>query len=148
MENLNEQLPMHLQADVKKMGEEDATEKKELLNKIGQLEKSYDRLEQENRSLKEQQSLQTATDDEKVAIINKWKEEITLLKEKIDEQEYLQDVVEEKKAQVNFLQNQLEQRIKNLYQSEHQRLQAVAEMKKMKEDEEGYARRHHGLGAL
>ena len=136
MENLHEQFPKHLQADVKKMGEEDAMGEKELLNKIGQLEKSYHRLEQENRSLKEQLSLQTASDDEKIAIINKWKEESTLLKEKINEQEYLQDVVEEKKAQVNFLQSQLEQRIKNLYQSEHQRLQAVAEMKKMKEDEE------------
>jgi len=136
MENLHEQLPKNLQAEINKLAEDEAMEKKALLDKLRQLEKSYHRLEQENCSLKEQMSLQTATGEEKVAIINKWKEENVALKEKIDEQEYLQDVVEEKKAQVNFLQNQLEQRIKNLYQSEHQRLQAVGEMKQMKADEE------------
>ena len=136
MENLNEQLPKQLQADINKLTESDATEKKALLDKLGQLEKSYRRLEQENSSLKEQVSLQTATDDEKLAVINKWKEENTLLKDKIDEQEYLQDLVEEKKAQVNFLQSQVEQRIKNLYQSEHNRLQTVAEMKQLREDRE------------
>ena len=54
------------------------------------------------------------------------------LKDKIDEHDYLQDLVEEKKAQITFLQSQVEQRIKNLYQSEHQRLQTVAEMKQLR----------------
>ena len=74
MENLHEQLPQQLQADVNKLAEENVVEKEALLAKLGQLEKTYHRLEQENRSLKEQMSLQTATDDEKVAIITKWKE--------------------------------------------------------------------------
>jgi hypothetical protein len=136
MENTNEQLPKHLQADIDQLAKDDAVEKKALQSRLDQLERSYERLGQENRSLKEQMSLQTATDEEKAAIINKWKEENIALKDKVTDQEYLEDLVEEKKAQVNFLQNQIEQRIKNLYQSEHQRLKAVAEMKEAKEDQE------------
>lgn len=136
MQNLQEQLPKHLQADINKIAEDDATEKQMLMTKLGQLERSYQRLEEENRALKEQVSLGTATDEEKTIIANKWKEENTLLRDKVADQEYLEDLVEEKKAQLNFLQNQLEQRIKNLYQSEHQRLKAVAEAKEAREEKE------------
>ncbi|MFI5130637.1 MAG: hypothetical protein ACHQFX_11625 [Chitinophagales bacterium] len=136
MENVNEQLPKQLQADVNKLAKENAMERTELLSKLMQLERSHHRLEQENRSLKEQLSLQTATDDEKIAVINTSKNENISLRDKIDEQEYLQDLVEEKKAQIIFLQGQVEQRIKNLYQSEHQRLQTVAEMKQLREEKE------------
>ena len=43
----------------------------------------------------------------------KWDEEKAELKRRISEQEYLKDVLDEKKQQIVFLQQQLEQRIKN-----------------------------------
>lgn len=136
MQNLHEQMPKQLQAEINRLTGNDETEKKELLGSLEQLEKSYRQLEQENRLLQEQMSLGTVNDEERAVIINRWKEENASLRDKTAEQEYLADVVEEKKAQVVFLQNQLEQRIKNLYQSEHLRLQTVVEMKQMKEDKE------------
>src|SRR5258706_4093927 len=145
MENVHDELPKHLQADVNKLAEENEMERKELLTKLSQLERSAHRMEEENRSLKERLNLQTATDDEKIAIINKWKEENLSLKARVDEQEYLQDLVEEKKAQITFLQGQVEQRIKNLYQSEHQRLQTVAEMKQLREEKENIRKNIAGL---
>ena len=46
-------------------------------------------------------------------------EESVLLKDRVSEMEYLQDLVEEKRLQVDFLEKQLEQRIKNYHQLEH-----------------------------
>jgi chromosome segregation ATPase len=136
MENSSEQMPIPMQADINRLAMQHATEKKELQDKLAQLERSCRQLEEENKVLQEQVHLKTATEDEKAEIINKWKEENASLRDKVSDHEYLEDLVEEKKAQVNFLQNQLEQRIKNLYQSEHQRLQVVAEMKQIKEERE------------
>jgi myosin heavy subunit len=133
MENLQEQMPKHLQADINGLAEDQATEKKELMARLEQAEKSYRRIEQENRLLQDQINMDTATDEEKAAIVSRWREENILLRDKVADQEYLADIVEEKRAQVNFLQSQLEQRIKNLYQSEHQRLKTVAELKQLKE---------------
>ncbi len=48
----------------------------------------------------------------------KAEEENNVLKNKINEGEYLQDLAQEKKLQVDFLQQQLEQRIKNFHQLE------------------------------
>jgi chromosome segregation ATPase len=53
-------------------------------------------------------------------MIQKWEEEKTELKKRINEQEYLKDVLEEKKQQIVFLQQQLEQRIKNHHLEEQQ----------------------------
>ncbi|MDP4261927.1 MAG: hypothetical protein Q8941_05295 [Bacteroidota bacterium] len=134
MENVKEKVPGDLQAEINKLVKDHEEEKKELLVKLEQFERSFRRLEQENRALQEQVSMETATDDEKAVVINRWKEENNSLREKVAGQEYLEDLLQEKKAQIHFLQNQLEQRIKDLYRSEHQRLQAVAETKRIKED--------------
>ena len=136
MENMKNPMPNELKADIEKLAEDHAAEKNELLTKTEQLERLCNRLEQDNKFLQEQVNMNTATDDERSAIIKKWREENGSLRDKIANQEYLEELVEEKKAQLNFLQNQLEQRIKNLYQSEHQRLQAVAETKHIKEENE------------
>lgn len=135
MEHSHE-MPKDMQAEINRLAKEHAAEKSELQDKLAQLERSCRQLEQENKSLHDQVSMHTGSDDERTSIINKWKEESADLRDKVADQEYLQDLVEEKKAQVSFLQNQLEQRIKNLYQSEHNRLQAVGEMKLLKEDKE------------
>lgn len=93
-------------------------EKKELIDRLDQITRSYQALEEENESLLEQISLQTASEDEKTLVINRWKEENVVLRGKAAEQEYLQDVLEEKKRQIDFLQQQLEQRIRAFHESE------------------------------
>jgi chromosome segregation ATPase len=95
-------------------------EKSELIERLEQITRSYQALEEENESLLEQINLQTATDDEKTMVVNRWKEENAILRSKASEQDYLQDVLEEKKRQIDFLQQQLEQRIRAFHDSEQQ----------------------------
>jgi chromosome segregation ATPase len=97
------------------------------LNKANQL------LEKENQSLKEQLMFLAANDDEKVAIINRWKNENSALQNKVTEQEYLKEIVEEKKTYIDFLQQQLEQRIRNQHQSEQQILETKAQFEQMRQ---------------
>jgi len=109
-------------------GDDNAIEKKELSDKLEQLNRSYQRLEEENRFLQEQISLETAGEDEKDRILARWKEENIKLRNKVSEQDYLEEVLEEKKAQIVFLQQQLEQRIKNQHRADQQNQQARLEM--------------------
>lgn len=131
MKNLPEQTSpaemTHIPGDVVK-------EKKELADKYEKLDKDYRRLQEENRFLHEQMSLQTAGDDEREKIVQRWKEEHQLLKDKITEQEYMQELLEERKAQIIFLQDQAEQRIKNNYQSEQQRIEAIQQVEALKNE--------------
>ena len=76
--------------------------------------------------------MQSAHEDEKLAILNRWKEDNTTLKVQVIEQKYLQDVLDEKKAQIEFLQIQLEQRIKNNHHLEQQRMDAIAGLEEEK----------------
>ncbi len=130
MENNTEQL----QIVVDKVREEYTAEKKELLARLEQLDRSYKSLESENESLLEQVNMRTVTDDEKGIIVNQWKEENIQLKNQVKEQQYLKDILEEKKAQIEFLQNQAEQRIKNYYSSEQQKNEMTAELEVSKKE--------------
>jgi chromosome segregation ATPase len=65
--------------------------------------------ELENISLSEQLNMPTASDDQRSIL----QEENLALKKKIAEQDWLQELVNEKRSEVEFLQNQLEQRIRN-----------------------------------
>ncbi|MBC7947215.1 MAG: hypothetical protein H7Y42_04995 [Chitinophagaceae bacterium] len=112
MENQAQQT-MILSADV-------ASENRELADRLDQLTRAYQSLEEENDALAEQIRLQTATDEEKASVVSRWREENVLLKTKAAEQEYLQDIVDEKKRQIDFLQQQLEQRIRVHHSSEQQ----------------------------
>jgi chromosome segregation ATPase len=116
--------------------DDNAIERKELSDKLEQLTRSYQRLEEENRFLQEQISLETAGDDEKDKIMTRWKEENTRLREKITEQKYLEEVLEEKKAQIIFLQQQLEQRIKNQHRADQQNQQSKLEMQDAQDQRE------------
>jgi DNA repair exonuclease SbcCD ATPase subunit len=126
--NEMENTPAQWNATIQKMAEEHAEEKKELLNRMEQLDRSYKSLETENESLLEQIGMQSATGDEKAIVVNRWKEENDALKQEVKEQQYLRDLVDEKKAQIDFLQNQLDQRIRNFYQAEQQRKEVLATM--------------------
>jgi len=95
-------------------------EKKELLSELTQLTASYENLEKDNCSLREQVAAHSNDDTQVSAVIEKWEQEKAELKKKINEHEYLKDVLEEKKLQITFLQQQLEQRIKNHHLVEQQ----------------------------
>ena len=88
-------------------------EKKELLAELDQLTISFENLEKDNISLREQLNVYCDNGTGFTSMIQKWDEEKAELKKRISEQEYLKDVLEEKKQQIVFLQQQIEQRIKN-----------------------------------
>ena len=95
-------------------------EKKELLAELNQLTISFENLEKENVNLREQLNVYCDNGTGFTSMIQKWDEEKAELKKRINEQEYLKDVLEEKKKQIVFLQQQLEQRIKNHHLEEQQ----------------------------
>ena len=95
-------------------------EKKELLAELNQLTISFENLEKENVNLREQLNVYCDNGTGFTSMIQKWDEEKAELKKRINEQEYLKDVLEEKKQQIVFLQQQLEQRIKNHHLEEQQ----------------------------
>jgi len=78
-------------------------------------------------NIMEKAEKQTMTDLNLDKTPTEYKEENRALKDKIAEQEYLKEVLVEKKAQIDFLQNQLEQRIKTTHQSEQQKEQLSRE---------------------
>lgn len=137
MENYRDQLPQHIQEEINLLVQEHAAEKKEMNARLEQLGRSYKSLEEENESLLQQIKAEHGNDDEKDSVISKWKEENSRLKERIAEQDYLKDILEEKKAQIVFLQNQLEQRIVNNHQAEVQRAQLTAQIENLKQIREG-----------
>jgi len=95
-------------------------EKKELLAELHQLTISFENLEKDNMNLREQLSVYSENGTGFTSMIQKWDEEKAELKKRISEQEYLKDVLEEKKQQIIFLQQQIEQRIKNHHLVEQQ----------------------------
>ena len=95
-------------------------EKRELLAEMDQLTASFENLEKDNNSLRDQLNVYCESGTGFTSMIQKWEEEKIELKKRINEQEYLKDVLEEKKQQIVFLQQQLEQRIKNHHLEEQQ----------------------------
>jgi chromosome segregation ATPase len=95
-------------------------EKRELLAELDQLTASFENLEKDNNSLRDQLNVYCESGTGFTSMIQKWEEEKSELKRKISEQEYLKDVLDEKKQQIVFLQQQLEQRIKNHHLVEQQ----------------------------
>jgi chromosome segregation ATPase len=67
------------------------------------------------------------------------------LKDKLYEQEYLPDVLEEKKLQIDFLQTQLEQRIKNYHNLEQQATHTVGQLQQLQTAISGYEEQVKGL---
>ena len=95
-------------------------EKRELLAELDQLTASFENLEKDNNSLRDQLNVYCESGTGFTSMIQKWEEEKTELKRRLNEQEYLKDVLDEKKQQIVFLQQQLEQRIKNHHLVEQQ----------------------------
>src|SRR5215203_1856632 len=95
-------------------------EKKELLAELDQLTVCFENLEKDNNNLRDQLNVYCESGTGFTSMIQKWDEEKAELKRRINEQEYLKDVLDEKKQHIVFLQQQLEQRIKNHHLVEQQ----------------------------
>ncbi len=120
MEHLHPDLQQTIREQVDTIRQQHELEKKELMTELNQLNSSFENLERDNSNLREQLSAYSQGGTGLTATIQKWEEEKNELKKRIAEQEYLRDVIEEKKSQISFLQQQLEQRIKNHHMVEQQ----------------------------
>lgn len=72
-------------------------------------------------------------------------EENNQLKNRVNEGEYLQDLASEKKLQVEFLQQQLDQRIKTFHQLERKADEAATHLREMKDKSDKFEYRIHVL---
>lgn len=72
-------------------------------------------------------------------------EENSQLKEKLDDQQFMQDLLEEKKLQTDFLQQQLELRIKNYHQLEKQTGSASTELAQLRQVAEEFNGKEQAL---
>ncbi len=106
-----EKLPRQLQEEIDRLAAKYTSEKEEMTAKLDQLNQAFKSLEEENKLLQDQLAIQNASGQEKDVIVERWKEENRALKDKVAEHQYLQDILDEKKTQIDYLQYQLEQRI-------------------------------------
>ena len=120
METIHRDLQQISYEQANSIQQEYELEKKELLAELDQLTISFENLEKDNISLREQLNVYCDNGTGFTSMIQKWDEEKAELKKRINEQEYLKDVLEEKKQQIVFLQQQIEQRIKNHHLEEVQ----------------------------
>ena len=120
METIHRDLQQLSHEQVNSIQQEYELEKKEMLAELHQLTISFENLEKDNISLREQLSDYCDNESGVTSMIQKWDEEKAELKRRINDQEYLKDVLEEKKQHIVFLQQQLEQRIKNHHLEEQQ----------------------------
>lgn len=129
MENPAVQLSPVMQEEIDSLIKKHKAEKQDWKEKNERLAHSYRSLEQENNLLQAKLELATATtEEERALLVNKWAEENSILKDKLAEHDYLSDIVEEKKSQITFLQNQLEQKIVLQHAAEHQTSQLHSEL--------------------
>jgi len=120
METINTDLQQISYDQVDRIRQEYELEKKELLAELHQLTISFENLENDNSNLREQLNVYCDNGTGFSSMIQKWEEEKADLKKRINEQEYLKDVLEEKKQQIIFLQEQLEQKIKSHHLEDQQ----------------------------
>ena len=149
----SEELQRYFAKQVDELGVQYNSEKTDLSVQLQQLQKTVQQLKEENTALqhkvqisgeqkhggyeqqiKEMQLLLTQTEDEK-----------TTLKNKITDQQYLQDVLQEKKLQIEFLQNQLEQRIKTFREIEKDAADKTIQVQQSQILRENFEREMHAL---
>ncbi|HET6768590.1 MAG TPA: hypothetical protein VFH08_14360 [Chitinophagaceae bacterium] len=120
METIPEDLQQRMQEQIQNIKQQHEIEKKELYAELTLLTKAFENLEKDNNSLQDQLLAYSSDENKTTAVIQKWEVEKAELKKRISEQEYLKEVLEEKKLQITFLQQQLEQRIRNHHLVEQQ----------------------------
>lgn len=120
METIQVDLQQTFQEQIQNIKQQHEIEKKELYAELTLLTKAFENLEKDNNSLQDQLLAYSSDENKTTAVIQKWEVEKAELKKRISEQEYLKEVLEEKKLQITFLQQQLEQRIRNHHLVEQQ----------------------------
>jgi chromosome segregation ATPase len=120
METIQTDLQQLSYQQIDSIKQQQEIEKRELLAELDQLTVSFENLEKDNNNLRDQLNVYCESGTGFTSMIQKWEEEKAELKRRINEQEYLKDVLDEKKQQIVFLQQQLEQRIKNHHLVEQQ----------------------------
>lgn len=108
----NQQLSVNFTRQVEEMGRQYQAEKDSLNGQLKQAQQAFEQVQagqqvDYNPGIQELQLLLQQVTDEKTA-----------LHQQLAEQPFLQDMMQESKLQVSFLQNQLEQRIKSYHQLE------------------------------
>ena len=120
METIQTDLQPITSEQIARIKQQHESEKKELLTELAQLTTSFENLEKDNNSLREQLNVYCENGTGFTTLLQKWEDEKAELKSRINQQEYLKDVLDEKKQQIVFLQQQLEQRIRNHHLVEQQ----------------------------
>lgn len=113
-------------------------ENKRLNDQLKELHEQFKKLEEENtqllEALQQDRIVSLAIDDSELKIENlqhaliKTEQELLVLKNKLVDAASLEDIVEEKNKQLEFLQQQLDQRIRNGRQSEQRLFDLEAQM--------------------
>lgn len=122
METESAHLSPELEKDIARITAAHMAEKEMLEKELEQLNRSYRQLEQEHEMLRATTNVQASSDDEKTQLIRRWQEEMSYLRSQVTEQDYLQDLLSEKKMQIDFLQQQLEHRIRLQHEADRHRL--------------------------
>src|SRR5690606_11056598 len=100
-------IPASVKKEIEKASRQIEKQRKGWEDQQQQLNDAYKRLEEEYNSLREKMELQTLTAEEKEEKLMQWQEKNHELSEKLDEQKWMQHVLDEKKAQIVYLQNNL-----------------------------------------
>ncbi|MBO9201259.1 MULTISPECIES: hypothetical protein [Niastella] len=148
-----EELQRYYAKQVDELGVQYKSEKTDLSVQLQQLQKTIQQLKDENVVL--QQKVHTSGEQkfgtyeqqikELQGLLTTAEEEKTSLKNKITDQTYLQDVLQEKKLQIEFLQNQLEQRIKTFREVEKEAADKTVLVQQNQTARENFEREVHAM---
>ena len=149
----SEELQRYFAKQVDELGVQYKNEKTELAIQVQQLQITMQQLKDENAAL--QQKVQAGGESrhgnyeqqikELQLVLSKAEDEKTTLKNKITDQQYLQDVLQEKKLQIEFLQNQLEQRIRTFREVEKDAADKTVQVQQSQSLKENFEREMHAL---
>jgi chromosome segregation ATPase len=149
----SEELQRYFAKQVDELGVQYKNEKNELSIQLQQLQIAMQQLKEENAAL--QQKVQSGGESrhsnyeqqikELQLLLSKTEDEKTTLKNKITDQQYLQDVLQEKKLQIEFLQNQLEQRIRTFREVEKEAADKTVQVQQTQSQKENFEREMHAL---
>ena len=147
------ELQRYFAKQVDELGVQYKSEKGDLALQLTQLQKTVQQLKDENTSL--QQKVQAGGDPkhgnyeqqikELHSLLTKAEDEKVTLKNKITDQQYLQDVLQEKKLQIEFLQNQLEQRIKTFREIEKEAADKTVQVQQTQTQKDSFEREMHAM---
>lgn len=109
-------------------------EQNQLSNQLEELKRAFKILEIENENLRDQLSSVTLPVDVQQQKLRELQEEKKGLKKLLTEQDWLSEAMKEKRAEISFLQNQLEQRVKDQHQAEILKSEIILEIEEIKKE--------------